>query len=202
MRIKSQSELWLDALRTRWVAKKCKNFKVVDTILEFQYDSYHNARLQEISLRLGKEPDIYSGEISLSYLLTAIAAHFGNINAIISYGDSPEWLVYRDEQHPWIKSNLELFETYKSRTEILRKGIQTVTELQEANVDYDLTELVLHICTYQTSEDPDSICQSTIDTLRKTFKPSEWSKQQILDRIERIALDAGIYYDRSIDIQF
>ena len=159
-------------------------------------------RLQEIGLRLGLEQDVFSGEVSLEDALKEIAVYFGNISAIINHQGSPEWLAYRDEQHPWIKSNLELFEAYKNRTEILRKGIQTVTELQEANVDYDLTELVLHICTYQTSEDPDSICQSTIDTLRKTFKPSEWSKQQILDRIERIALDAGIYYDRSIDIQF
>lgn len=201
-RMQGLYDLWSDALESRWIAKQCENIELYKTIREFESESYHNARLQEIGLRLGIEPDIYSGEIAMGYVLTAMAAHFGNINAIVSYGDSPEWLAYRDERHPWINSNLELFETTSNRMEIMRKGIQTAMELEHSNIDYDLTPVVLHICTYQTSEDPDSICQNTVDTLRKALRRSEWNKHQILDRIERIALDAGIYYDHSTDTQF
>ncbi|MDE0645491.1 MAG: hypothetical protein OXH84_04540 [Gammaproteobacteria bacterium] len=202
LRVQGLSDLWADVLESRWIVKQCENFEVQKTIREFEHDSYHLDRLQEIGLRLGLEQDVFSGEVSLDDALKEIAVYFGNISAIINYQGSPEWLAYRDEQHPWIKSNLELFETTSNRMEIMRKGIQTAMELEHSNIDYDLTLVVLHICTYQTTEDPDSSCQSTIDTLRKAFKPSEWSKHQILDRIERIALDAGIYYDRSIDIQF
>jgi len=201
-RIQGLYDLWADALEAQWIVKQCQNFEVRKTIREFEHDSYHLGRLQEIGLRLGLEQDVFFGEVSLDDELKEIAVYFGNISTIINYQGSPDWLAYRDEQHPWIKSNLELFETTSNRMEIMRKGIQTAMELEHSNIDYDLTPVVLHICTYQTTEDPDSSCQSTIDTLRKAFKPSEWSKHQILDRIERVALDAGIYYDRSIDIQF
>ncbi|MCY3627549.1 MAG: hypothetical protein OXG88_07910 [Gammaproteobacteria bacterium] len=198
-RIQGLYDLWADALEARWIVKQCENFEVQKTIQEFEHDSYYVKRFQKIGLSLGLEPDFFSGEISLDDVLTELSMYLGNISAIINYGGSPEWLAYRDEQHPWIISNLELFETSNTRMEKMSKGIQTVMELEDTGIDYNLNLLVHHICTDQTVPDPDS-CQTTIEALRTSLKPSEWRQQQLIDRIERIALDIGVYYDPDVDI--
>lgn len=196
-----KQNLWEEVLETRWIVKQCEGFDVEKILIDYERDATIIDRLQEVGRNLGVRWSNFEDGyriIPITNSLIAIAAYFGETNSIISYDGHREWFAYRDEKHPWIRTNYDLFASKNTRDEKLSKGIQTVIELEDSGIDYDLKLLVQHICTDQTTLDPDT-CQTTINNLRTRLRPNEWRQQQVLDRIERIALESGIYYGTSDD---
>ena len=194
-------ELWEEILEDRWIVRQCEKFDFEHIWIDPKRDVELMSQLEDVGTKLGVSwkdyEDLYLGTL-IDRTLTALAARFGHMPAIFTYGGSSKWYQYRDEKHPWILTNYAIFANDASRQDKLLNGVHTVIGLEDSDLEFNLDDLVNHLCTNQSQPDPEN-CQTTIENLRSSLAPTEWRIQQLLDRIERIALDQGIYFDTETD---
>lgn len=175
-------DIWIKYLENKWVNTECNKYrdnKQLFTLVKNRHSQAHEW-LHSIATRLGE--DQHWDDLKVSPVLNtlrAISARLGDEWAMITYTPAEinkQW--YKFIQHEQI--GLTQF----------KDGIELVVLLQDLNIEINWKRLVQHLC---TRKDDGLDCQQMLEQLNKEVTAYDTQRLNILDNIERVALELNIY---------
>ena len=179
---KSIHNTWIEYLENKWVYTECNKYrddKEIFTLVRNQH-SQASEWLHSIATRIEEEQhshDIKVGRV-LSTLL-AISARVGDEWAMITHTPieiDRQWKTFI--QHDQI--GLAKF----------KDGIKLVVLLEDLNVEVNWKRLVQHLC---TCKEDGLDCQQMLEQSYTEASAYDTQRLNILDNIERVALELNIY---------
>ncbi|MDE0094254.1 MAG: hypothetical protein OXO49_07135 [Gammaproteobacteria bacterium] len=175
-------DTWIKYLENKWVNTECNKYrdnKQLFTLVKNRHSQAHEW-LHSIATRLGE--DQHWDDLKVSPVLNtlrAISARLGDEWAMITYTPAEinkQW--YKFIQHEQI--GLTQF----------KDGIELVVLLQDLNIEINWKRLVQHLC---TRKDDGLDCQLMLEQLNTEVAAHDTQRLNILDNIERVALELNIY---------
>lgn len=179
---KSVHNTWIKYLENKWVNTECNKYrdgKQLFTLIRNQHSEAYE-RLHSIATRLGE--DQHWDDLKVSPVLNtlrAISARLGDEWAMITYSPAK---IYTQ----WNK--------FKKHDQIsltqFKDGINLVVLLEDLGIEINWKRLVQHLC---TRKDDGLDCQQMLEQLNAEVTAYDTQRLNILDNIERVALELNIY---------
>ncbi|MCY4144090.1 MAG: hypothetical protein OXG08_10460 [Gammaproteobacteria bacterium] len=202
-----EESIHTDILEARWLNLRCSQFDLSEFEMLPGSTAYKNltkssvrqsdlirygirAALARIAVVLGGGWPVSDG-FMLSYLMN------------FDYDGNDTIHDYYAENHSWILDRYRSVSSFESRTVRLRSSIELVLAMEELGWDVDLKGLVKRMCSdsrisrysesIDLSSEESSSCADAIRSLNLTIHGSETNRLRVLDQIERLTLELGVY---------
>jgi len=175
-------DTWIKYLENKWVNTECNKYrdnKQLFTLVKNRHSQAHEW-LHSIATRLGE--DQHWDDLKVSPVLNtlrAISARLGDEWAMITYTPA-------EINKQWYK----FIQPEQIGLTQFKDGIELVVLLQDLNIEINWKRLVQHLC---TRKDDGLDCQQMLEQLNTEVTAYDTQRLNILDNIERVALELNIY---------